>query len=303
MARGPPAVTGIAGIGWGKVILLGEHAAVYGHPVLAGAIDRPVTAHAKRGHTRLRVPAWHVDTDKDPDATPSRAFRALLAALAVTESDVVVTTDLPSRAGLGSSAALAVAITRALHENRGDLPDFEVERMALEAERIFHGTPSGVDVALAARGGLGLFRRGEGLTPLAIPAFSVCVCLSGIPRDTAARVADVARLRQRFPAQTDRILSTLGELAQSGVALLQNNAPTEIGPLFVHAQCLLTQLGVSTPLLDELCRVALAAGATGAKLTGAGGGGAVIAVAEQPQTIVDAWRQRGYEAFTLRVGA
>jgi mevalonate kinase len=275
-----------AGRGAGKLILLGEHAVVYGHPALAAALELGVEARARAssGAARLRVPAWGIDVAADdPAAAPARALAALCHALGLAAGahDVDAEATVPARAGLGSSAAFAVAVARALAAAEGRaLADDDCERAAGAAEEIFHGRASGVDVALATRGGIGLYTRARGLEPLAgVKAFTVVIGLSGEARDTGARVADVARQRDAAPAETDARLTRLGELAAHGAHALARGSVRALGPLLDAAQEDLAGLGLSTPRLDAMVAAARGAGALGAKLTGAGGGGAMLALA------------------------
>jgi mevalonate kinase len=287
-------VTTGRGRGRGKVILLGEHAVVYGHAALAAGLGIGVTVEATAAAAdALAIPAWGV-------AAPiSAAVAAVKAALGVTAPvRLHADAEVPARAGLGSSAALAVALTRALAALNGRaLDDAEVERIADRAERVFHDNPSGVDVALAARGGFGRFRRGVGLEPIAAPPLRLAIGLSGEPRSTAAMVNRVRDLG----ARGQPILAALGALASAGAAALAAGRPADLAPLFDEAQRHLAALEISTPALDRLCALARAAGA-GAKLTGAGGGGAVIALGDLP-AVVAAWRGAGFTAFIAEVGA
>jgi len=309
--RAAPERSVIRGVGFGKVILLGEHAVVHGYPALAGAIDRGVRIAATPGPLRLRVPAWGLDVaagDAHPVAAAIAAIASALAAPACTlEGDA----DLPAAAGLGSSAALSVAVTRALAAAAGATLDAErVIEVATLGERQFHGNPSGVDVALATRGGLGLFVRGAagggGLTPIAAPPLPIVVGLSGEPRATRAMVERVAHALAADPEGAGARLAWLGDAATRGAEILTSSSPDlgALGGLLTGAHHRLDALGVSTATLDALVADALAAGALGAKLTGAGGGGAVIALAPgREDAVIDAWRARGKVALACRVGA
>ena len=291
--------------GRGKVILLGEHGVVYGHPALAGALALGVSAVARpAAANRLRVDAWKIDTARDPGGTPAQALAALVSALGPPRPvEVEAVATVPSRAGLGSSAALAVAAARAIAAAFGrTLADDQIEAVANEAERVFHGNPSGVDVALATRGGIGVFEREQGLTPLPVAPFHLAVGLSGVPRDTGARVADVARRRERDRAGTDAALTHLGDLARRGRDALAGGRLVDLGELFDDAHRTLAGLELSSPALDRLCVIARQAGARGAKLTGAGGGGAVIAIGNEIQ-VARAWRREGFESLVVEVGA
>ncbi len=291
----------------GKVILLGEHAVVYGHPALAAALGLGVSATASPAASdRLELPDWAPEAlwMDDPAHPVWRAFQAIKEALGVRAPlAVVASATLPPGAGLGSSAALAVALARAMAAAVGPpLADDEVERVAGAAERIFHANPSGIDVALATRGGVGLYRRGEGLRRLSVPPLRLAIGLSGEPRSTAARVSDVAARLQATPATTEALLARLGELALAGRALLEQGDVPGLGPLFGEAQRHLTTLGLSSPGIDRLCELAARHGATGAKLTGAGGGGAVIALGAEDD-VAAAWRHAGFTAMVALVGA
>jgi mevalonate kinase len=305
------------GVGRGKVILLGEHAVVHGHPALAAALSLGVEIEATPAAAdSLEVPAWGLSAGLHPAVAAVKAAIGVTAPVALTG-----TASVPARAGLGSSAALAVATARALGAPEpspaggawtGGAPgpsegaataarreSIDVETAAMAAERVFHVNPSGIDVALAARGGVGLFRRGVGLEPVAAARFRLAVGLSGEPRSTAELVAAVAARRAAHTAVVDQVLARLGELALAGAAAL-GDLPA-LGTLFDEAHAKLRVLGVSTPRLDELCARARDAGALGAKLTGAGGGGAVIAAGDE-EAIVAAWRAAGFEAMVVECG-
>ncbi len=296
--------------GFGKVILLGEHAVVYGHPALAGALGLGARARATAAcsgdATSLTIADWDLHVTAADDHPVADALRALLDAARAPHTGIALAAEVtvPPRAGLGSSAALSVALARALYELAGTEPsDDLIEATAGAAERCFHGTPSGVNVALATRGGLGLFRRGTGLAPIDAPPIDLAIGLSGEPRRTADMVARVAAATADDTHAADR-LDALGDFARAGAdALTENDLPT-LGALMNQAHEHLAALGVSSPALDALVGAAREAGALGAKLTGAGGGGAVIACAPgREQSVCDAWRALGYESRICRVGA
>lgn len=282
-----------SGYGRGKVILLGEHAVVHGQPALAAALELGVKIEAEPASTdSLEVASWGLQTGLWPAVAAVKSAIGFAAPVRLTAHATV-----PARAGLGSSAALVVAVTRALAPAADDA---EVERVANLAERVFHDNPSGVDVALAARGGIGLFRRGAGFERLDAKPIRLALGLSGESRSTAEQVAGVAARLAAKPMVVEPILARLGALASAGRDAL-NDTPA-LGLLFDEAHTQLRVLGVSTARLDELCRLARDAGALGAKLTGAGGGGAVIAVGDEDE-IVAAWRAAGFTGFVVTAGA
>jgi mevalonate kinase len=288
-----------AGLGWGKVILLGEHAVVHGEPALAGALHRGVRAIARPGPAALEVPAWGLSVRPDGAEPAARALCAILAATGAAPDAVSITAEaeIPARAGLGSSAALSAAVARALCSDEA-----RVRRAVDEAERVFHGNPSGIDAALATEGGFGVFTRGSGLRRLVAPVLTVCVGNTGRPRDTRALVGAVAARLAAEPAAGE-VIKRLGALAAEGVAALEAGDLRRLGGLLDEAQEGLAGLGVSSPLIERLCAAARAVGAWGAKLTGAGGGGCVIALAPgREEAVLAAWRAAGHDGFVAEVG-
>lgn len=297
-------------VGYGKIILLGEHAVVYGYPALAAALDRGVTVAPvptpAGGPLRLELRAWELRVSAGEDHPVGRSLAAIADALGAGRPPLSLIADaqIPPGAGLGSSAALAVATARALLTYLARPIDAAtLTRAAGASEALIHGRPSGVDVALAIAGGLGVFRRSAGLAPLAgAPPLRVLVGPSGTPRSTAAMVERVA---DATASQVDDArLRELGALTDAGTAALLATDLPALGAAMNRAHAVLAELGVSTPQLDALCEAARATGAHGAKLTGAGGGGAVIAIAARDREpgILAAWKQAGVDGFvtTLR---
>ena len=305
---GGDAAGGARGFGHGKVILVGEHAVVHGYPALAAGISVGIAATASPGRGLLSVPAWSLEAVAGDGSPVGRALEALLGRLGAHGLDFAAEAGIPARAGLGSSAAMAVAVARAAAAATGradgDGADDLIQAAVAAAEAVFHGTPSGIDAAAAACGAVGRFRRGEGWSPVPVRrAVTICVGLSGRPRDTGGQVAAVARLRERLPA-ADRILALIGDLTGAAEEALAHGDVEALGPIFDAAQGLLAGLRVSSPELEALCHGARAAGALGAKLTGAGGGGAVIAVAPGCEDDVLArWRRDGFEGFLAELAA
>jgi mevalonate kinase len=288
------------GFGHGKLILLGEHAVVFGRTALAAGISTGVRAVSSPGDGRVQVPAWGIDARAGDGSPIGTAATRLLDRLGARGLDFQVEATIPSRAGLGSSAALAVALARAA--SPGATPADLLAAVA-ESETVFHGTPSGIDAAAALHGTVGSFSRETGWQPVAVQRrIKVCVGLSGKPRDTRSQVEAVQRLCARTPAAR-KIVDLLGELSEAGIAAVGAGDIDTLGRLFDMAHGLLAALRLSTPELDALVHAARATGAIGAKLTGAGGGGAVIALApSHTRDVLERWRSMGFEAFDTVVG-
>lgn len=278
----------VTGVGSGKLLLCGEHAVVYGHPAIAMAIDRG---------TRVRlIPRPGPTSPTEPTDDP-RLQAALRAVLPAEGFAVEIWSDLPVGRGMGSSAALAVALVRAVAELEGESPSLDAlwER-AFAVERVFHGDPSGVDHGVSLRGGVLRYLRGPPpvFERLPRPDWSIVALDSETAGDTRELVAGVAARRPGI----DPILGAIGALVDRAAAVLGDVGA--LGPLLTENHGLLRAIGVSTPRLDDLVRIALEAGATGAKLAGAGGGGVVLAIAAEPDRILEAAGKRGIPALQCR---
>ncbi len=281
----------------GKIILLGEHAVVFGEPALAAAVPFGVTIRAHRaeaGGIRLNG----IDLPNDPRVGEAVALVAQVVGVAHAHVDVV--TELPPGGGLGSSAAFALALARALAALDGRTLPFEtLAEIGAQTERLFHGKPSGVDHTVVARGGVLRYWKGppprvESLTltrPLAI-----VIGLTGQVRATRHHVLSLAERVAAAPAQYKPFIRRLGELALGGTDDVVSGSLEALGARMNEAHELLSRCGVSSDALDTIVAAARQAGAPGAKLTGAGGGGAAIALATDPEPVLAAIRQRGFEA-------
>lgn len=300
------AATGPArGFGHGKVILVGEHAVVHGHAAVAAGISTGVTVEARPGTGRLRIPEWGLEAVAGDGTPVGRALEAIVRRIEAPPVDFAGQAQIPSRAGLGSSAAMAVAVARAAAAATGRVvPRETIDSAVQAAEEVFHGTPSGIDAAAAKSGRTGIFSRTQGwqVIPVLQP-ITLCIGLSGRPRDTAAQVLAVGRLRDRLSVAGD-VLGLLGRLSADAAVALAKGDVDGLGRIFDAAHGLLAALRLSSPELETLVHTARAAGALGAKLTGAGGGGAVIALAPaHERDVLARWQAAGFDGFLAEIAA
>jgi mevalonate kinase len=301
-----------AGRAWGKVILLGEHAVVYGVPALAVGIDRGATAWARpsgsAGACTLEVLGWEVRvTEDDAGHDLGRAFRALLDAHRARGGvarglSVRARADLPPGGGLGCSAALGVSIARAVAP---EADDDAASDLAMVWERVFHGSPSGVDAAVASRGGFLLFEKGHPVqTVRPRTGFFLCLGHTGVASSTKTMVDSVARLRERRPEVVGKAFDGIASLVRNARLAVEAGDCVGLGRLMDFNQMLLSGLFVSTEEIERMCGLARDAGALGAKLTGAGGGGSVVALvsgAPAADRVLGAWKAEGFWGFSTKV--
>jgi mevalonate kinase len=292
----------------GKVILCGEHAVVYGCPAIAIGIDRGVRATAEPAE---RAELFFGEAPVSDEET-SRAYRALLDALGGPSVRTRVTLEMPHGVGLGASAAVAVAIARSVVDLETALRPAgeDAEQRLLDAanawETVFHQNPSGVDTACAMAGGCIRFRRHKGFERLAVAhSFELLVAVAGPPMPTRQMVESVARIRERASERFQRDLEAIEALVGNAALCLSAGDLQGLGKLLDYNHMLLSSWLVSTNEIEDAIRLARANGAFGAKLTGAGGGGCVIALPGPGASaeILEAWQAHGFQCFATQVAS
>ena len=289
----------------GKIILLGEHAVVYGRRAIAVPIRNAVTARASRSDsvTTISIPDWGLNVTVDRGASDGvdAAVNLIIRKLGVADSnfDIRARSSLPRGMGLGSSAAIAVAITRAIAKCvEVDLSLETVNSIAYECEKIAHGQPSGIDNTISCYGEAMLFQNAGELEMTALDLTEVPPLVIGFSHDSGATLEQVTGVRERYDAASQRfdaLFDQIDELSSAGADALKARNYDELGRLMNICQGLLNAIGVSSPDLENMVSIARRSGALGAKLTGGGGGGSIVAVCPGAEEAVrDALQSAGY---------
>lgn len=294
----------------GKVILFGEHAVVYGVPAIAAGIDRGAQAIAEPAPEPTLLIGDREFRRRDGSELGS-AYDAVLESLEAPSLATRVQSELPPGCGLGASAAIGVAVARAVLDatnarEPGTAEAPEDARRVLDAahawERVFHGNPSGIDAAAAALGTTILFSRQEGPQRLYLHhPFTLSIAVAGPPAATKEMVAGVAQLKARRPEIVEKALDGIHSIVRNARLFLRDGDFVSLGKLMDLNHMLLSGLFLSTEEIERACTTARDAGALGAKLTGSGGGGAVIALVDDPEPVLDVWRECGFECFATTV--
>lgn len=285
-----PAITATAP---GKIILLGEHAVVYGRPAIAVPVTQVraraiLTANPRGKPGTLHIQAPNIGLESDlnelaPDQPIAAAVRLVLGELGIKQPPACtlrITSTIPVASGLGSGAAVSVALIRALSAFLGNpLEDERVSSLTFEIEKLHHGTPSGIDNTVITYAKPVFFIKDETIETLEMPRpFTILIGDTGIASPTAAAVGDVRRAWQADPMAYEGIFEAIGQIARSGRTAIETGQIDSLGLLMDENQELLKKLEVSSPELEALVDVARQAGAVGAKLSGGGRGGNMIAL-------------------------
>jgi mevalonate kinase len=302
-----------------KVILFGEHFVVAGNTAIAMAIDLPtvVTAEPVEGNQiQIRSEDLRMEASYAPGGQLIQAHGSNANATLRPICEVVgfvlkrighsgqgiklsVKSSVPIGMGLGSSAATAVGAVAAITTLLGSsFSKEEIFHAAYSLEKMVHGHPSGVDQATVTYGGLIGYRSGEVNSTLqTIKPPLLIVGNTGKRRSTGEFVGRVTRLRETKPEEYAKIASKAQKISENAISALSNGQDESLGALMDENQRLLELVGVSSSELERLINAARTAGALGAKLTGGGGGGCMIAIGREATCgrIVGAIQQAGGE--------
>ncbi len=323
------------GSGFGKVIMFNEHFVVYGIPAIASAIDSETVAVVERAadpgllkssgkegsmagrgwvleDNRPANPGYKAEKFDQQKESIERVLRA--ANFDAEKNNVRITLggDLKAVGGVGASAAVCVSIARALNEEFDlGFDDAKVNEIAYEGEKAYAGTPSGIDNTASTYGGLLRFEKnlqgGENRIELLQVDDPIGIVMgnTGITANTKAAVAGVRERREREPEKYSRIFAESRDLVEEAHQALKEYDLEILGNLMDRNHSLLQQIEVSHPKLDDLVGIARSNGALGAKMTGGGLGGYMVALTpgkELQERVAGTMVERGYDALKTAIG-
>ncbi|MHA1576153.1 MAG: mevalonate kinase, partial [Candidatus Thorarchaeota archaeon] len=287
------------GSGFGKSILFGEHFVVYGFPALAVGIDSKTLAKV----TRTESPGWTLDDQRpampgyknkkkdEQNVSIENVLRFCDVDTSSKGIHIKLEGDLVCASGIGASAASCVALARALNDTFNLVLDNEkINQAAYEGEKGYHGTPSGLDNTLSTYGGLVWYVRNLEGNPSTFERIDLngsvhlVIASTGLTASTIEVVGDVRAKKDADPEWFDRLAKEYEQLVNDGLKALRELDIEKTGRLMSRNHELLQQLTVSCKELDDLVSIAKDNDALGAKMTGTGRGGNMVALAPDEKT-------------------
>lgn len=276
----------------GKIILFGEHAVVYARPALAVPVtqvhaDVEVSDSSRLG-IWIEAPDVNVLAELNtlpsdhPIASVIHNFLFLSRVSLFPNLEVKIASTIPVASGLGSGAAVTVALVRALslHLNHS-MTDEEVNAFAYEIEKLHHGTPSGIDNTVVTYARPVYFVKGQPIETFKVgQPFTIVIGDTGISAPTKESVADVRHLWINDKARWESVFDKIGEISFTARRAIEAGKSEMLGELMNENHSLLQKLTVSSPELDRLVETARRTGALGAKMSGGGRGGNMIALVQ-----------------------
>jgi len=291
----------------GKIILFGEHAVVYGRPALAVPVAQVHADVEVSGSTRpgIWIDAPGIDLHAELKTLPSdhplaAVVHNLFFILHIDpfpSINISIDSTIPVASGLGSGAAVSVALIRALSTYIGQpLPDEGVNELAFEIEKLHHGTPSGIDNTVITYARPVYYAKGRLLETFkaGIPFF-IIIGDTGILAPTRVSVGDVRKLWEQDKDRWELVFNRVGEIVDRARTAIERGDLKGLGELMDQDHALLQEMTVSSPELDTLVMAARGSGALGAKLSGGGRGGNMIALAlpETSGVVANALKRAG----------
>ncbi|MFU8771004.1 MAG: mevalonate kinase [Anaerolineales bacterium] len=286
----------------GKIILFGEHAVVYGRPAIAVPVEQVrakaiITPgiHQPSGSVLIQAPNIKIEAllSELPAENPLAAtVRSVFDTLKISHPPALViriSSTIPIAAGLGSGAAVTVAIIRALSDYLGRrLSNEQVSNLSFEIEKLHHGTPSGIDNTVTTFQKPVYFQRISDhqviIEIISFPKpFTILIADTGVPSPTSITVGDVRRAWIERSDYYEGIFDNIAEVVQNARKAIESGSIEKLGELMNANHQLLRELDLSSQQIENLVQASQHAGALGAKLSGGGRGGNVIVLASELQ--------------------
>ena len=297
-------------VGFGKVILFGEHFVVYGIPAIAAAISDTTIATVEKSDkfqlidNRPETPGYKKEKFEQQMESTKKILEFMKIDAQKNPIKITLGGNLLAASGVGASSASCTAIARAL-SNLYDLKlsDEKINEIAFEGEKGYHGTPSGIDNACSTFGGLIWYKRnltgGQNLIEKIKPKSPIGIVMgnTGITSDTKLAVGEVAERKKNNPERFSKIFTEYEQMVIDARKALESFDLKKVGDLMNKNHALLQEIGVSCPELERLVDISRSNGAYGAKLTGTGKGGYMVALTptkEIQDKVAQAMKKEGF---------
>ena len=270
------------GVACGKIILFGEHAVVYGYPGIAVPVrEVNISVIIKQADSF----SYSADRKlyKEEKERLNKLLDFLFFKLNIPKEnlEIIIESTIPIASGLGSSAALSIALIRVISKHfHLDLNDDKINKLGFECEKFFHGNPSGIDNTAITYEKSVYFKKGKTTLLNLKKPLSFVIANSGVKSSTKQVISDVKRKYEKDKEKYANLFQEIGDITEQAKSFLQGGNVTMLGILMTQNYYLLKQLGVSNDKLDDMVETALQAGAYGAKIAGSGKGGNIIAIVD-----------------------
>jgi mevalonate kinase len=306
------------GSGYGKVIIYGEHFVVHGVPGIVSATDAKTDAEVKKTAKGLEINDQRTGSKgyaEEKHLQQIESIQRMLKSMEMpsdTPMSIWIGGNLPGFSGLGASAASSVAIARAISEEFGlTLSDEKINAVAYKGEKAYAGNPSGIDNTAATYGGFMWFSKNMKGGPDIVEKIKIkqpveiVIGSTGRVANTKAMVEGVAQRKVADPKKYDPLFKRAAQIAVEGKKALEAGDLKKVGELMNENHTLLQGIEVSSKELDLLVDIALKQGAVGAKLTGGGGGGCMVALTpgkELQEKVAKAIEKEGFQVLKTKIG-
>jgi mevalonate kinase len=307
-----------------KVILFGEHFVVYGNPAILASINKRIAVNARTTDENKIVIRSDIGVAGEYDSSGFKAIEGGFKAKATldplrsaitqvlgargkkTGIDVTFSSSVPWGIGLGSSAAACVATVAAVNSLfLKKLDRKKICELAIESERLIHKNSSGADCYVSTFGGLIHYSKARGFKQIQPKgALALVIASTGVRHSTGDLVAGVKKFKDRNEPLFQSLAKQAAEICMQAQGAIASGRRDKLGELMNENQAILRQIGVSHYKVDDLIDICGNAGALGTKITGAGGGGALIALAASRQDsakIASRAKAAGYESFEVEI--